>query len=69
MKTIHKLWHAYSPLIHVAVWIFFAGVAWSSVSAYEGRIAKVEEISGNVSGDVREMKESLRWIEKALGRR
>lgn len=65
-------WRKYSPLIHIGVWIFFAGMAWANVAAQSARIDKLEiQTDGieQIRQDVGVIKESLRWIEKNMGRK
>ncbi len=70
MKAIQRFWHQYSPLIHVGVWVFFSGMAWAGISTHGTRIEKLETRTESVSGDLREIKESLNWVKDALrGRR
>lgn len=65
---IEKLWRRYSPFIHIGVWIFFAGMAWASISTHQERIERLEMGQGSISGDIREIKESLLWIKDAIRR-
>lgn len=71
MKAIHKFWHMYSPLIHAGVWLVMLGWYGQIVYAQSERIDKIDhkiESLEVIKNDVGTMRESIRWIEKALGR-
>lgn len=62
----------YSFIIQMTVLIFSCGVAWASVASQESRITKLETQVQSIQiiqQDVGVIKESLRWIEKNMGRR
>lgn len=72
---MNKVWHRWSWLFHFMGLVFLAGVAWAGVLSQSGRIDKLEiksdtaitDIYG-IKQDTATIKESLKWIERALGR-
>lgn len=72
---MNKIWNKWSWLFHILSIVFLAGVAWAGVEAQSSRIDKLEiksEAQSNdistIKQDTATIKESLRWIERALGR-
>ncbi len=73
---IAKLWHRWSWLCHMVGIGFIAGMYWmgiqdtqANVGVHTTEINQLKEDFSDIKGDVRTIKESLRWIEKTMGRR
>lgn len=76
ISQIAKFWHKWSWLGHFISVIFLAGVAWAGVTSQEARITRLEEKSviatndiAGIKQDTAVIKESLRWIERTMGRK
>lgn len=73
---MNKIWHKWNWVLHFIGLVFLAGVAWAGVLSQSGRIDRLEIKSEAatidiyaIKQDTATIKESLRWIEQALGRR
>lgn len=76
MSKLQRLWRGNSAVVHLLIWAFFVGVAWAGVAAQAVRIDQLENKTtivvdkvNDVSGDIRQIKESVEWIKDSLRRR